>query len=134
MQQLSFIDKPITQNVSGTIVPIFRSAKLYTTAYGFQHHCAHLQECKAVHYCIWFSAPLCPSSGLQGCTLMHMVFSTIVPIFRSARLYTTAHGFQHHCAYLQECKVVHYCTWFSAPLCPSSGVQGCTLLHMVFST
>ena len=20
------------------------------------HHCAHLQECKAVHYCIWFSA------------------------------------------------------------------------------
>jgi len=23
---------------------------------------------------------------------------------------------------------------FRAPLCPSSGVQGCTLLHMVFST
>jgi len=23
---------------------------------------------------------------------------------------------------------------FWAPLCPSSGVQGCTLLHMVFST
>jgi len=23
---------------------------------------------------------------------------------------------------------------FQAPLCPSSGVQGCTLLHMVFST
>jgi len=23
---------------------------------------------------------------------------------------------------------------FPAPLCPSSGVQGCTLLHMVFST
>ena len=32
-----FIDKPITQHVSGTIVPIFRSARLYTTAYGFQH-------------------------------------------------------------------------------------------------
>jgi len=23
-----------------------------------------------------FRAPLCPSSGLQGCTLLHMVFST----------------------------------------------------------
>jgi len=23
---------------------------------------------------------------------------------------------------------------FRTPLCPSSGVQGCTLLHMVFST
>jgi len=23
---------------------------------GFGHHCAHLQECKAVHYCIWFLA------------------------------------------------------------------------------
>jgi len=23
---------------------------------------------------------------------------------------------------------------FRAPLCPSSGMQGCTLLHMVFST
>ena len=22
----------------------------------FAHHCGHLQECKAVHYCIWFSA------------------------------------------------------------------------------
>jgi len=21
----------------------------------FRHHCAHLQDCKAVHYCIWFS-------------------------------------------------------------------------------
>jgi len=78
MQQLRFIDKPITQRVSGTIVPIFRSARLYTTAYGFQrlkcwqepwnagrqvvftpevgHNGAQLQECKAVHYCIWFSA------------------------------------------------------------------------------
>ena len=27
----------MTQHVSGTIVPIFRSARLYTTAYGFQH-------------------------------------------------------------------------------------------------
>jgi hypothetical protein len=37
MQQLWFIDKPITQHVSGTIVPIFGSARLYATAYGFQH-------------------------------------------------------------------------------------------------
>jgi len=22
----------------------------------FRHHCAHLQECEAVHDCIWFSA------------------------------------------------------------------------------
>jgi len=27
----------MTQHVSGTIVPIFRSARLYTTAHGFQH-------------------------------------------------------------------------------------------------
>ena len=33
MKQLWFIDKAITQHVSGTIVPIFRSARLYTTAY-----------------------------------------------------------------------------------------------------
>ena len=37
MQQLWFIDK--TNN---------------STCFG--HHCAHLQECKAEHYCIWFSA------------------------------------------------------------------------------
>ena len=37
MQQLWFIGKPMTQRVSGTIVPIFMSARLYTTAYGFQH-------------------------------------------------------------------------------------------------
>ena len=36
MQQLWFIDEPINQHVSGTIVPIFSSARLYTTAYGFQ--------------------------------------------------------------------------------------------------
>jgi len=37
MQQLWFINKPLTQHVSGTIVPIFRSGRPYTTAYGFQH-------------------------------------------------------------------------------------------------
>ena len=37
MQQLWFIDKLMKQYVLGTIVSIFRSAKLYTTAYGFQH-------------------------------------------------------------------------------------------------
>jgi len=36
MQQLVFIDKPITQHISGTIVPIFRSEILYTTAYGVE--------------------------------------------------------------------------------------------------
>jgi len=38
MQQLWFIDKPKNQNISGTIVLIFSSARLYTTAYGFQHY------------------------------------------------------------------------------------------------
>jgi len=37
MQQLWFIDKQLAQHVSGTIVPIFRSEGLYTTAYGFRH-------------------------------------------------------------------------------------------------
>jgi len=37
MQQLCFINKPLAQRVSGTILPIFRSAKPYITAYGFQH-------------------------------------------------------------------------------------------------
>ena len=37
MQQLRFIDNPLAQYVSGTIMPIFRSARPYITAYGFQH-------------------------------------------------------------------------------------------------
>ena len=37
MQQLWFIDKPLAQHVLGIIVPIFRSARPYITAYGFQH-------------------------------------------------------------------------------------------------
>jgi len=37
MQKLQFIDKPMTQHVSGPIVPIFKSAILYTTTYDFQH-------------------------------------------------------------------------------------------------
>jgi len=36
MQQLWIIDEPIIQHVSDTIVPIFKSASLYTTVYGFQ--------------------------------------------------------------------------------------------------
>jgi len=37
MQQSGFIDKTKTQHVPGTIVPIFKSAKLYNTVYGFLH-------------------------------------------------------------------------------------------------
>jgi len=37
MQQLWFIDKQMTPHISGTIAPIFRITRLYTTAYGFQH-------------------------------------------------------------------------------------------------
>jgi len=37
MQKLRCINKPLTQHVSGTTVPIFRSARPYTTANGFQH-------------------------------------------------------------------------------------------------
>jgi len=37
MQQLWFINKPLPQHVSGTIVTIFRSARPSVTAYGFQH-------------------------------------------------------------------------------------------------
>ena len=37
MQQLLFINNTLAQRVSGTITPIFRSARQYITAYGFQH-------------------------------------------------------------------------------------------------
>ena len=36
MQQLRIIDKPMTQHVSGTIVPIFRSARLCIRFSGFK--------------------------------------------------------------------------------------------------
>jgi len=32
----------------------------------FGHHCAHLQECKAVHYCIWFSTLIKVLAGVLG--------------------------------------------------------------------
>jgi len=34
---MSFINNSLTQHVSGTIMPIFRSAIPYIAAYGFQH-------------------------------------------------------------------------------------------------
>jgi len=37
MQQLRFVNNTLTQHVSGIILPIFRSAIPYVTAYGFQH-------------------------------------------------------------------------------------------------
>jgi len=37
MQQLWFINNPLAQYVSGTIMTIFRSARLYITAYGFHN-------------------------------------------------------------------------------------------------
>ena len=37
MQQLWFINSPLAQYVSGIIIAIFRSARPYNTAYGFQH-------------------------------------------------------------------------------------------------
>ena len=36
MQQLRFINNTLTQHVSGTIMPIFRSARTYIAAYDFQ--------------------------------------------------------------------------------------------------
>jgi len=36
MQQLWFINNPLAQHISGIIMPIFRSARPYMTAYGFQ--------------------------------------------------------------------------------------------------
>jgi len=39
----------MTQHVSGTTVPIFRSARLYTTVYGFQH-CKRLVKIRCL-YC-----------------------------------------------------------------------------------
>ena len=34
---MNFINSPLPQHVSGTIMPIFRSATAYIAAYGFQH-------------------------------------------------------------------------------------------------
>ena len=42
MQQLLFINNPLAQNVSGIIMPIFRTARPYITAYGVPCAlCAH---------------------------------------------------------------------------------------------
>jgi len=37
MQQFWFINQPLAQHVSGTIMPIFMSARSYISAYGFQN-------------------------------------------------------------------------------------------------
>ena len=37
MQQLRFINNPLAQHVSCIIIPIFRNARAYITAHGFQH-------------------------------------------------------------------------------------------------
>ena len=34
---MNLFSNPLTQHVLGTTMPIFRSARLYTAAYGFQH-------------------------------------------------------------------------------------------------
>ena len=47
MQQLWFINNPVAQQVSGIIVPIFRIAGPYITAYGFQHLMCWLESWKA---------------------------------------------------------------------------------------
>ena len=36
-QSLNFINNPLTKHVSGTIMPIFKSARPSIAAYGFQH-------------------------------------------------------------------------------------------------
>ena len=94
MQPLWFIDQPLAQHVSGNIMPIFRSARPYITAYGFQHckrqvrlrcwclHCEHLnltwQVCwqlassQAVSKQGWHTPLLCvqwktPDDGQRKC-------------------------------------------------------------------
>jgi len=47
MQQLWFINRPLVQHVSGTIMPIFRSARPYITANGFQHLMCCLESWEA---------------------------------------------------------------------------------------
>jgi len=37
MQRLRFINNPLDQHVSCIIMPIFKSARAYITAHGFQH-------------------------------------------------------------------------------------------------
>jgi len=34
---MSFFNNPLTRHVSGTTMPIFRGARPYIAAYGFQH-------------------------------------------------------------------------------------------------
>jgi len=47
MQQLRFISQTLAQHVSGTIVPIFRSARPYITAHGFQYLMCWLESWEA---------------------------------------------------------------------------------------
>jgi hypothetical protein len=47
MQQLWFINNPLAQHVSAIILPIFKNARPYFTAYGFQHLMCWLESCEA---------------------------------------------------------------------------------------
>jgi len=47
MQQLWFINQPLAQHVSGTIMPILRNARPYITACGFQHLMCWLESWEA---------------------------------------------------------------------------------------
>jgi len=53
----------MTQYVSGTIVPIFKSARLYTTAYGFHHLMCWLETWAAASR----SCALCRGTGHTTC-------------------------------------------------------------------
>jgi len=55
-----------------------------------------------------FRETLCPSSGMQGCTLLHMVFSTGVPKTPASTL-----GAENH---MQQCTALH--SWRWAQWCP----------------
>jgi len=48
MRQLLFINNLLSQHVSDIIMPIFRSARPYFTAYGFQHLMCWLVSWEAV--------------------------------------------------------------------------------------
>ena len=98
MQQLWFIDKPITQHVSGTIVPIFRSSRLYTTACDFPYYRLYTTACDFPHYRLYTTA----------CDFPHYVLYIAAYVFQHYRLYTTACDFPHYMLYIAAYGFPHY--------------------------
>ena len=131
MQQLWFINTPLAQNVSGFIMPIFRGASFYLTAYGFQH-----LICWLIFMFCW-TCILVYSYTMTN--LMHTCFNLLQYVH-----YNTLHVSSITCSssgdwivlmlYLvsfAQSAAVQWTGWKSSLICSSSGGWVVLMQHLV---